>query len=134
VVELGDLITRFSAPEFTRALGLHAETLFEAALPRAGFVPGGKDVREYRGRRWGATEHNLDRVFERDGIGYGAEVKNTLGYIGRQELAVKLEMCEALGLRPLFILRMAPRTYIHRIIQAGGYALIFKWQLYPFVY
>ena len=47
-------------------------------------------------------DRNLDRVFERDGIPYGAEIKNTLAYIDRGELHVKLRMCFYLGLRPLF--------------------------------
>jgi hypothetical protein len=29
-------------------------------------------------------------------------------------------------------MRMAPKTYIHLINEAGGFALIFKYQLYPF--
>lgn len=41
-------------------------------------------------------------------------------------------MCSKLGLKPLFIMRMAPKTYIEKVRQAGGFSLIFKWQLYPF--
>jgi hypothetical protein len=40
-------------------------------------------------------------------------------------------MCRAFGIRPLFILRYAPKSYINDIIRAGGYAMIFEWQLYP---
>lgn len=47
--------------------------MFDAALPRGGFVPRGWNVREYAGRRWNETEHDLDRVFIRDGVAYGAE-------------------------------------------------------------
>lgn len=41
-------------------------------------------------------------------------------------------MCGELGLRPLFIMRAAPKSYMKNIIDAGGYGLIFGWQLYPF--
>lgn len=42
-----------------------------------------------------------------------------------------MAMCAFLGLRPLFIGRMHPKSYIEEIRQAGGYALVFKFQLYP---
>jgi hypothetical protein len=82
--------------------------------------------------KWQKTGHDLDRVFERDGIAYGAEIKNKLTYIDKDELEIKIEMCGYLKLRPLFIMRMAPKNYIHLINEAGGFALIFKYQLYPF--
>ena len=126
------VILEYSDEEFTRALGHQAEILFSAALPTAGFLPVGQDVRSYRGREWTESEHDLDRVFERDGVGYGTEVKNTLSYIEKDELDVKLRMNEYLGLRPLFIMRMAPKSYVEMIRAAGGFALIFKWQLYPY--
>jgi hypothetical protein len=127
-----DIIKEFSAPEFGRALGKQAEMLFDASLPRFGFIPKGQDVREYGDIRWEKTGHDLDRVFERDGIAYGAEIKNKLTYIDKDELKIKIEMCGELKLKSLFIMRMAPKTYIHLINEAGGFALIFKYQLYPF--
>src|SRR5262249_42753623 len=76
-------------------------------------------------------DHDLDRVFVRDGIPYGVEIKNTLDYIERQELELKIQLCQTLELRPLFIVRMAPASYIERVRLAGGFTLIFKNQLYP---
>jgi hypothetical protein len=108
--------------------------MFDAALPKVGFIPAAANVKQYRGRTWTKTGHDLDRVFERDGIHYGAEIKNTLRYIDREELEVKLEMCRELELVPLFIMRMAPKSYIDMINRQGGYALIFEWQLYPHGY
>jgi hypothetical protein len=40
-------------------------------------------------------------------------------------------MCKLFGIRPLFIMRMAPKSYIYEIYKAGGYSMIFKNQLYP---
>jgi len=130
--DIVELVTQFSDPAFTAALGAQGELMFDAALPSAGFLPDGRNVRSYRGRDWGETEHTLDRVFVRDGIPYGAEIKNTLKYIPRKELKVKMRMCEHLGLRPLFIVRMAARSYINEVRLKGGYTLVFKYQLYPF--
>jgi hypothetical protein len=127
------LIRAYSDPQLTAAYGRQAEMLFDAALPKAGFLPIGENVNEYRGKKWTRSGHNLDRIFERDGVGYGAEIKNRLRYIDSSTLKVKLEMCEVLGLKPLFIARMMPKIYNYEVIHnRGGYALLFKYQLYPF--
>jgi hypothetical protein len=126
------LVQEFSTEEFGKALGYQAEMLFDSALAAEGVLVRGWDVREYEGKRWVETEHNLDRIYARDGVAYGAELKNTLDYIPRDELDVKLRMCEFFGVRPLFIVRMAPAPYIERVRLRGGFTLVFKYQLYPF--
>jgi hypothetical protein len=128
------LIARYSADEVGRAVGAHGELMFDAALPQAGFMPRARNLNAYNGITWAKTGHDLDRVFERDGISYGTEIKNTLDYIERDELEIKLEMCETLQLKPLFILRFAPTNYIELVRLSGGFTLIFEWQLYPFGY
>lgn len=130
--EIVKLVYRFSDSAFTSALGAQGETMFDAALPTGGFMPLGRKVRSHRGVEWTETKHDLDRAFERDGVAYGIEIKNTLGYIEKSELEVKLKMCKFLGLRPLFILRFAPKSYINLIREEGGFTLIFKFQLYPY--
>ncbi len=132
--EIADLVRSFSAPEFTKALGHHGELMFDAALPIEGFMPKGRDVRAYAGKTWTATAHDLDRLFERDGVTYGAEIKNTLAYMPRDELRTKLSMCEFFGIRPLYIVRMAPKSYIEEVRQRGGFTLVFQYQLYPHGY
>ena len=78
------------------------------------------------------TDHNLDFIVERDNIPYGCEVKNTLGYIDKEELLVKLDICDHLRIKPLFIMRISPKSYNYEIITRGGFALIFETQIYPF--
>jgi len=131
--EIVDLVRQCSAQPFTQALGAQGEMLFEAALGGAGFRVSARRVREHGGKAWTLTGHDLDYVFERDGIAYGTEIKNTLPYIPREELAGKLQMCKHLGLHPLFIVRMAPKSYINDVRRlSGGFTLVFKYQLYPF--
>jgi hypothetical protein len=130
--EIVKLVSQFSESPFTYALGAHGETMFDAALPTVGFMPKGRKVRSYGSAQWTETKHDLDRVFERDGIAYGTEVKNTLGYIEKDELEIKVRMCKHMGLRPLFILRWAPKSYVNFVREEGGFTLIFKYQLYPF--
>ena len=130
--EIVKLVLRFSDSSFTHALGIHGETMFDAALPTVGFMPKGMKVRAYGLAEWTETKHDLDRVFERDGIGYGTEIKNTLSYIEKGELELKVRLCKHLGLKPLFIVRMAPKSYVKYVAGEGGFTLIFKYQLYPF--
>ena len=130
--EIVKLVSRFSDSAFTSALGAHGETMFDAALPTVGFMPTGWKVRSYGAAEWTETGHDLDRVFERDGVAYGTEIKNTLSYIEKKELEIKVKMCKHLGLRPLFIVRMAPKSYVNFVAEEGGFTLIFKYQLYPF--
>jgi hypothetical protein len=130
--EIIKLVSRFSEPAFTSALGAQGETMFDAALPTVGFMPTGRKVRSYKGTEWTETKHDLDRIFERDGMAYGTEIKNTLGYIEKEELEIKLRMCKHLGIRALFIVRYAPKSYVDFVRQEGGFTLIFKYQLYPF--
>jgi hypothetical protein len=94
----------------------------------------GSHTREYGGIQWTETDHTLDRIFVRDAIAYGTEIKKTLDYIPHKELQTKIEMCATLGLKPLFIMRMAPKNYVHEVIMAGGFCLIFQYQLYPHGY
>ncbi len=34
-------------------------------------------------------------------------------------------------LRPLFVVRMMPQTWVFEVIASGGYGMILKYQLYP---
>jgi hypothetical protein len=129
--EVRNLVLSFSDQAFTRALGVQGELLIDAGLPRVEFQPVEHNVRSWNGITWRETNHDLDRVFHRDEVFYGAEIKNRLGYIPQDEFSAKLRMCRTLGLTPLFIARMMPKTYIEEVRQAGGFSLIMKYQFYP---
>jgi hypothetical protein len=129
--EIRNLVRSFTNHEFTNALGVQGELLIDAGFPRVGFRPVASNVRSWGDRDWLKSGHDLDRVFERDGVHYGAEIKNRLGYIPQDEFRAKLEMCLELNLTPLFIARMMPRTYIEDVRRAGGFSLLMKYQFYP---
>src|SRR5262249_6302822 len=63
--KISALVEAYCEPSLTRAVGNQAEILFDAALPRAGFLPVVRNAREYNGRRWEQTNHNLDRIYIR---------------------------------------------------------------------
>lgn len=124
------IIEEYSQDHITRSCGHRAEDLFCKALAMRGFMPVATKVKEYEGRRWEKTGHDLDFLFKKEGFTYGCEIKNTLGYIDIEELEIKLEMCEFFGIKPLFIMRYAPKTYNKMIYEQGGFALIFETQIY----
>jgi len=130
IAAIENLVEEYSQDVITRSCGHRAEDLFCNALALRGFIPRNKKVKEWNGIKWSKTGHDLDFVFEKNGIAYGCEIKNTLGYIQKEELEIKLEMCETLGLKPLFIMRYSPKTYNKMIIDKGGFALLFESQIY----
>lgn len=119
-------------PDFTHAVGRHCEMLLDSAFARAGFQPMDTDVNEWNGIKWTESNHNLDRIIVKNGIPYGVEVKNTQNYINRNELRLKIRLCRHLGIRPLFVMRFAPKSYIEEVRKAGGFTLLFEDQIYPF--
>jgi len=129
--QLSDIVARMSEPAFGTGVGRHGETMFDAAFPRIGMQPVAWNASSYAGQQWERTGHDLDRIFELDGVAYGVEIKNQLQYINRDEFDVKLEMCRVLGLKPLFVMRALPKSWANEVIEQGGYALIVRYQLYP---
>jgi hypothetical protein len=115
-----ELLRRLSDDALNHACGRQAEILFSRALMLRGFVVVAENARAYRGREWRKTGHDLDFILERDGIGFGCEIKNRFEYMEGDELAIKVEICEHLGLVPLFVVRAAPKTFIWRVAQRGG--------------
>src|SRR5215471_13877333 len=128
------LVEEYSNPNIAGAIGLHGETMVLEGFARHQFVMKGRNTRSYGGKEWTKTDHNLDFIFERNGRAYGVEVKNTLGYMEQNELQMKIEMCKWLGIKAVFVARMLPRTWINELNQNGGFALILKFQLYPWTH
>ena len=75
------LVEEYSSPQIGESLGLHGEMMVLEGFSRFEFVRRGRNVNKFGGRKWERTDHNQDFIFERDGIPYGIEIKNTLGYM-----------------------------------------------------
>jgi len=101
------------------------------AFSRVRFTRLARNTREFGDRVWTLSGHDLDFIYTREGLTYGVEVKNSLAYIREEELNIKMNMCEELGLIPLFIVRYMPTTWFNRVREAGGFVLMMKHQLYP---
>jgi hypothetical protein len=125
------LVDEYANPDISEFIGLQGEIMVLDAFARCQFVTQGREMSKFRERVWQQSDHNLDFIFERDDIAYGVEVKNTLGYMNYDEFRLKIRLCKYLNLRPLFVVRMFPRSWMHELINEGGFGLIFKYQLYP---
>jgi hypothetical protein len=128
------LVDEYADPNIGAALGLHGEMMVLEGFARFQFVMRGRETREFADRSWTSTDHNLDFIFELDGQPYGVEVKNTLGYMDYEEFKTKIVICRFLGIRPIFAARMLPKTWIAELVEAGGYAMVLKHQLYPWTH
>ena len=58
-------------------------------------------------------------------------MKNQLTYMDASEINTKFDLCEAIGVVPVFVVRMMPRSWILEIKREGGFTLVLKYQLYP---
>ena len=129
--EVYDLVNRYSVASSSGALGLQGEALVLQAFARRQFILRGEAANAYQSRQWTETGHDIDFIFEREGIAYGVEVKNTLGYLDFEEFRTKILLCHQLGIRPVFAVRALPRSWAYALIVSGGYAMILRYQLYP---
>jgi hypothetical protein len=128
------LVEEYANPNISGAIGLHGEAMVLEGFARHEFVMKGRNTRIYRGKEWRNSEHNMDFIFERDGVGYGVEVKNTLGYMDHDEFQIKIRLCKHLGIWPVFVARMLPKTWIKEVVDSRGFGLIMKYQLYPWTH
>lgn len=128
------LVDEYANPNISEYIGLHGEIMVLEAFARFQFVTHGRGMNRFRDRVWMESDHNLDFIFERDGIAYGVEVKNTLGYMDYEEFLLKIKLCAFLNVRPVFVVRMFPKSWMYELIEAGGYGMILGFQLYPWTH
>ncbi len=129
-----NLVEEYSTPNIGRALGLHGESMVLEGFARSEFVMRSRNTNEFRNNKWKESNHDLDFIFERDGITYGIEVKNTLRYMDHDEFTTKIRICKHLGILPVFAVRMLPGNWIQEVQKEGGFALILGYQLYPWTH
>lgn len=130
-VQVVRLVEEYADPNIGAALGLHGEGMVLEGFARWQFLMLARDAKGFEGREWITSEQNLDFIFQKDGKVYGVEVKNTLGYMEYEELDAKVRLCDYLNIKPVFVVRMAPRTWVEEVRRRGGFTLILKYQLYP---
>jgi hypothetical protein len=128
------LVDMYTSAATDGTLGMQGEHLVLAAFARKQYVLIGEEANSYKDAKWTETGHDLDFIFEKGGMGFGVEVKNTLGYMNVDEFVAKIRMSLHLGIKPVFAVRYIPRTWIEALIESGGYAMIMKYQFYPWTH
>lgn len=126
-----DLVGEFSDPNIGASLGTHCELLILEGFAKNEFILKGRNIKEYESVEWKETDHNMDFIFYKDTFAYGIEIKNKLGYMDKDEYEIKMKLCKHIGVCPVFVVRMMPKTWINDIINKGGFVLVLKYQLYP---
>ncbi len=129
---IAGLVNRYSNPACTKAVGDHLEGLVKYELRANEFQITGTHTNEFKGKTWTQTSHNLDIVAEHKSgkLNIGIEVKNTLDLMEPDEIDTKIDICNFLGLVPVFAVRWM-KPYMDCIRNQGGFSWIFKTQIYP---
>lgn len=132
VLSIAKLMDKYSHPNVTHAVGKQLEGLVKYELRVQRFKIVGENTAEYKGKIWTKTGHDLDFIAEHENssLAIGVEVKNTLGVIERQEVEVKIDICNYLGITPVFAVRWIG-PHMGLIKRNDGFAWIFKTQIYP---
>lgn len=125
------ILERFSDDEVNDGVGKYCEILFSHLFKKNQFKIIDRNINEFRGKAWSKSDKELDFIIEKDGISYGVEIKNTFDYMPQDEFEEKLEMCEFLGLLPLFPLRCPSELHYAQMKDCGGLALKFKTRIFP---
>lgn len=131
IKEKTKIMERFSDDEVNDGAGRHAEDLFTHMFEKNQFEIIARNTNTFRNKTWTKSEKNLDFIIEKDEINYGVEVRNRFDYMDQTEFEEKLDMCQFLGLLPMFPLR-CPSPQQHAMMQnVDGLALKFKTRVFP---
>jgi len=133
VKKLANWIGKYSDIKVIRMLGEHLHYLVKNELRAQGFeIIEEKNVRKYEYKEWSRSKHSLDLVAKHNQkkLVVGVEIKNMLTLTPKSEIITKLEMCEHLGITPVFACRWMEQ-YRSEIMSENGYLWQFKKQLYP---
>jgi hypothetical protein len=131
IVRLMELIKTYSDQRISDACGQEANNLFQLALLERNFSYVAKETREYKQKKWTKTQHDLDLILTKGENAFGIEIKNSFDYIDREEMEIKIELCDHLGIIPVFIVRSAPKSYIETVREAGGFTLVYEAKIFP---
>jgi hypothetical protein len=125
------LTADYSHEVVSKATGRYAETLVSFGLRTLGLRVITRNSRQFRDRVWTSTQHDLDFVLEGPTGPVGVEVKNTFDYMAMNEFNIKLDMCQHLGLTPLFIVRSRDNIRWQTSRERGGLMYMFKSKVFP---
>lgn len=135
VLNTAKLVEKYSEKKTYDALGKQLESLVKNELKTSQFEILGVHTNKFEDKKWEKTGHNLDIIAKKKGTKFviGVEVKNTLDIIDPGEIDIKIEICEKLGIIPVFAVRWI-KPYTDCIRRQGGFCWVFKTQIFPYGY
>ena len=125
------IMERFSDDEVNDGAGKYAEYLFLHMFNKHQFNILERHTNAFEGKTWTKSSRNLDFIIQKDGINYGVEVKNRFDYMEQDEFEEKLELCQYLGLLPMFPIRCPSDQQYAQMQTCNGLALKFKTRIFP---
>lgn len=125
------IVEKYIDDEMNDGCGKQAESLFSHMFEKNQFKIIARDTNSYRRKTWKKSNKNLDFIIKKDGFSYGMEIKNTFDYMPQDEFEEKLEICDYLGLVPLFPVRYASPQQHVMIKEHDGRLLVFKTRIFP---
>jgi len=129
----GKVVDEYSSVENRDMIGKHLHALVKLTLQAEGFKIVDENSNEYNGRNYTRTNHDLDIIAkhrENENFAIGVEIKNTLDIMNPELIDTKINICEDLGLIPVFAIRWN-KPHIECILNQNGFSWVFKTQMYP---
>ena len=125
-------IRKYSDNEVTNMTGHHLHDIVKAELRAQGFEITSEDTKKYLEIEWPETKQTLDIIAKHKirNLTIGVEIKNTLRPVPISEISEKIQICQHLGITPVFACRWL-EPYRDGIESKGGFLWQFKKQMYP---
>jgi len=125
-------ISLYASPYIAKDLADHFESLTKYELRSNNLTIVSSHSNEYKNRKWKKSKANLDFIAEHpDGRVFGVQAKNELKPIEKEELEEQLEICSHLKIKPIFVVRYMPFSFINLIKQQQGFLLVIGNQIWP---
>jgi hypothetical protein len=126
------IVNEYSEKKNTDIIGNHLESLVRTELERLGFEIIGTHTNKTEKKAYSKGKSTLDFIAKHksDKLTIGIEVKNTLSVLDKKEVKTKIDICDVLGITPVFAVRQI-NQHLKLIKDNNGFSWIFKNQLYP---
>lgn len=129
------VVALYDSAEVSKDLGDHFEALVRHELRANQLQIVATHANAYKGRQWHKSKANLDFIADYpDGQAFGIQAKNELKHIELDELLEQLDICACLRIKPVFIVRYMPWSFIPYVTNKHGFAATLGTQLYPIGY
>ena len=128
-------IALYDSPIISKDLADHFEGLVKYELRANNLSIVSIHTNEYKKRKWTKTKANLDFIAEHEnGRAFGVQAKNELKPIEKNELEEQIKICSYLHIKPVFIVRYMPFSFVPLVKQNEGFLLVIGNQLWPLGY